>query len=108
MSNIDPLLAQLEDAASTADLSVRYRLSGRLQRLARSVATPRQLMQHYGYTYTEQVAARIAADLGIYTILAHSEDALKTEDIAKKSGGDSALVGMVNRASQQTFTLTRG
>ena len=70
MSTIDSLLAQLEGAASTADLSLRYRLSGQLQRLARSIATPRQLMQHYGYTYTEQVAARIAADLDLFTILA--------------------------------------
>lgn len=91
---IDSLLEQLAQAASTADLSLRYRLSRQLQRLARSIATPRQLMTHYGYTYTEQVAARIASDLNLFTILAESDGPLKTEDIASKCGADPVLIGM--------------
>jgi hypothetical protein len=93
MASIESLLSQLSEAANSADLSVRYRLSGQLQNLARSIATPRQLMQHYGYTYTEQVVARIAAELNLFTILAESNGPLNVEDIAKKSGGDPALIG---------------
>ena len=96
MSNpsIESLLSQLAQAASTEDLSIRHQLSGQLQKLARSIATPRQIMQHYGYTYTEQVVARIAADLNLFAILAESDDLLKTEDIASKSGGDPTLIGL--------------
>lgn len=50
-------------------------------------------MQHFGYTYTEQVVARIAAELNLFTILVESDVPLKTEDIASKSGGDPALIG---------------
>ena len=106
MSTIESLLSQLAQAATTADLSLRYQLSGQLQRLARSIATPRQTMQHYGYMYTEQAVARIAADLDLFTILAQSEGALRTEDIASKSGADPKLIGLENRASQQTLMLT--
>ena len=106
MSTIDSLVSQLGQAASTADLSLRYQLSGQLQRLARSIATPRQTMQHYGYTYTEQVVARIAADLDLFTILAQSEGPLRTEDVASKSGGDPLLIGSEYRASQQNHILT--
>ena len=105
MSTIDSLLSQLGQAASTADLSLRYQLSGQLQRLARSIATPRQTMQHYGYLYTEQVVARIAADLDIFTILAQSEGPLRTNDVASKSGGDPLLIGSKYRASRQIFIL---
>ena len=106
MSTIESLLSQLGQAASTADLSLRYQLSEQLQRLARSIATPRQIMQHYGYTYTEQVMARIAADLDLFTILAQSEVPLSTMDIANKSGGDPVLIGLEYVASQQTLILT--
>ena len=106
MSTIESLLSQLGQAASNADLSLRYQLSGQLQRLARSIATPRQIMQHYGYMYTEQVMARIAADLDLFTILAQSEGPLSTGDIASKSGGDPALIGSDYGASQQTSILT--
>ena len=34
-------------------------------------------MQHYGYMYTEQVMARIAADLDLFTILAQSEGSIE-------------------------------
>ncbi|KAL9622889.1 MAG: hypothetical protein Q9160_002815 [Pyrenula sp. 1 TL-2023] len=105
MSTIDSLLAQLEEAATKAEFSVRYQLSGQLQRLARSIATPRQLMQHYGYTYTEQVAARIAADLGLFTILTQSKDPLTTDEIATKSGGDPTLVDRVLRHLASTYTI---
>ena len=50
-------------------------------------------MQHFGYTYTEQVAARIAADLDIFSILSQSGKPLKSEDIASKCEGDPALIG---------------
>ena len=105
MSTIESLLSQLEQAASTADLSLRYQLSEQLQRLAQSVATPRQIMQHYGYGYTEQVISRIAADLDLFTILAQSEGPLRTTDIASKSGGDPVLIGLENTPSQQIFML---
>src|SRR4051812_30913163 len=98
MSTIESLVSQLAEAAKTADLSVRYRLSGELQRLARSIATPRQVMQHYGHLYTEQVVARIANDLNIFTILTESDGPLKTEELASKCGGDPALIGQRNRS----------
>jgi hypothetical protein len=97
MSNtIDTLLTQLDQAISTADLTVRHRLSEQLQRLARSIATPRQLMTHYGYSYTEQVAAKVAADLQIFTILSENDGALGAGDIAAKCGADPVLIGMNN------------
>ena len=94
MANIESLLSKLEQAVGTTDLSTRYQLSRRLQGLARSIATPRQTMQHYGYTYTEQVVARTAADLDLFTLLAQSEDPLKTEEIASKSGAAPPLIGL--------------
>ena len=94
MSTIESLLSQLRQAASTADLSLRFKLSEELQRLARSVATPRQMIRQYGYMYTDQAIARVAADLDIFTILVQSEGPLKTADIAAKSGGGPALIGL--------------
>jgi hypothetical protein len=94
MSTIESLLSQLTQAASTADLSLRYRLSEQLQRLARSIATPRQRIVHYGYTYTEQAVVKIATDLNLFTILEESDGPLKTEEIAAQSGGDSMLIGL--------------
>jgi len=105
MSTIESLLAQLGQAASSADSSIRYRLSGQLQRLARSIATPRQLMQHHGYMYTEQVVAKIAADLNLFTILAESDGPLKTEDIASKSGADPMLIDRILRHLASTYTI---
>jgi hypothetical protein len=106
MSTIESLLSQLGQAATTADASIRYKLSGQLQHLARSIATPRQMLQHYGYTYTEQVAAKIANDLDLFTILSQSEGPLKSVDIASKCGGDAVLIGLEHGASQQGFILT--
>ena len=106
MSTIDSLLSELRQAASTTDLSLRCQFSGQLQRLARSVATPRQSMQLFGHTYTEQRVARIAADLEFFTILAVSEDSLRTKDVASKGGGDPILIGSEYRASQQNLILT--
>ena len=71
---------------------MRYRLSRQLQRLARSIATPRQSIQHYGYLYTEQVVAKAASDLDIFSILAQSAAPMTTADISSKSGGDAALI----------------
>jgi hypothetical protein len=93
MSTIESLLSQLRQAVATANLSVRYNLSKDLQRLATEVATPRQVIQHYGYTYTAQAVARVAVDLKLFAILAHSNTPLKTEDIASKAGADPALTG---------------
>jgi hypothetical protein len=94
MSAIESLLSQLGEAASTADLSLRFKLSAQLQSLAHSIATPTQIMQHYGYMYTEQLVVKIAADLDLFTILAESEGPLKIEDIASKTGADSSLLGL--------------
>ena len=98
MSAIESLISQIGEAASTADLSLRYRLSGQLRRLATQIATPRQIMQHYGYMYTEQVIAKAAADLDIFAILAQSESPLTTEDVASKCGGDPTLIGLEKKA----------
>jgi hypothetical protein len=54
-------------------------------------------MQHYGYMYTEQVVAKIAADLNLYGILAESETPLKSAEIASKAGADAALIGRRTR-----------
>lgn len=97
MSTLESLTAQIVQMASTADNSLRYRLSGQLQRLARAIATPRQIMQHYGYTYTEQVMAKIAVDLDIFSILSKSEGPMKTEDVASKTGGDPALISTMSQ-----------
>jgi hypothetical protein len=51
-------------------------------------------MQHYGYTYTDQVIAKTAAELNLFTILVERNGPLNVEDIAKKSGGDPALIGL--------------
>jgi hypothetical protein len=99
MSAVESLLSQLAEAAKTTDLSVRYRLSRELQRLSRSVATPRQVMQHYGHLYTEQVVARIANDLHIFTILTESDGPLRTEEVASKCGADPTLIGSQNYSS---------
>ena len=93
MSTIESLLSELGQAVNTADLSTRYRLSRQLQRFARSIATPRQNIQHYGYIYTEQVVAKVAADLDIFSILAQSEAPMTTEAISAKCGGDATLIG---------------
>lgn len=93
-ATVEELLSQLGHAVSNADLSVRYRVSAKLQGLARSIATPRQTIQHYGYLYTEQVMARVAADLDLFTILAQSDEPMTTEEITSKCGGDPALIGM--------------
>ncbi|KAL9113315.1 MAG: hypothetical protein Q9227_002650 [Pyrenula ochraceoflavens] len=42
-------------------------------------------MQHFGYSYTEQVAVKIAADLNLFGILAQNEGALGTKDIATRT-----------------------
>ena len=105
MSTIESLISQLERAASTADLTLRYKLSGQLQRLARAIATPRQTMQHFGYTYTEQVIAKAAADLGLFEILSQSEGPLKTDEVASKSGADPALIGLATEVSLLAFIL---
>ncbi|PQE06383.1 O-methyl transferase B protein [Rutstroemia sp. NJR-2017a WRK4] len=105
MSIIESLVSQLAEAAKTADLSVRYQLSGELQRLARSIATPRQVMQHYGHLYTEQVVARIANDLKIFSILSESDGPLKTEQVASKCGGDPALIDRILRHLASTYTI---
>ncbi|KAM3071367.1 hypothetical protein ACMFMG_008959 [Clarireedia jacksonii] len=105
MSVIESLISQLEEAAKTVDLSVRYRVSGQLQRLARSIATPRQVMQHYGHLYTEQVAARIANDLNIFGILTENDGPLKAEEVASKCGCDPALIDRILRHLASTYMI---
>lgn len=96
MSNMKSCLSQLELLASenTGDLALRFKLSARLQQLAHSVATPTQIMQHYGYMHTEQVVAKIAADLDLFTILAESQDSMKVDKIALRTGADASLLGL--------------
>lgn len=94
MSTIESLLSQLAQVANTADLSLRHRLSEQLHSLSRSIATPRQVMQYHGYMYTEQVVARIAADLDLFTLLSESNNSLRTEDIAQRCGADPILIGL--------------
>ncbi|TVY21109.1 Demethylsterigmatocystin 6-O-methyltransferase [Lachnellula arida] len=105
MSTIESLLSQLRQAAATADLSVRYHLSKDLQRLATAVATPRQVMQHYCYTYTAQAVARIAVDLKLFAILTQSNTLLKTEDIAGKAGADPTLTDRLLRHLASTYAI---
>lgn len=93
MSTIESLLTQLAQAANSADPSLRHQLSDQLQLLARSISTPRQIMHHYGYTYTEQVVSRIASDLNIFAILVENDGPIKTEEIANKTHADPALIG---------------
>lgn len=85
MSSIETLLSEIEEIASTADLSIRHRLSEKLRCLSCSIATPRQAMQYHGHMYTEHVVARIAADLDLFTILTENDGPLNTEEIAKKN-----------------------
>jgi hypothetical protein len=85
---------QLAEAASTADLPVRFKLSAQLQSLAHSIATLTQITQHYGYMHAEQIVVKIAADLDLFKILAESNGPLKTEDIANKTSADSSLLGV--------------
>jgi hypothetical protein len=94
MSNIESLLSQLTEAASTADLSVRFKLSEQLQSLAHSITTPTQIMQHYGYMHTKQMVVKITADLDLFKILAESDGPLKTEGIASKTSADSSLLSV--------------
>jgi hypothetical protein len=100
MANIESLLEQVQQAASTADSSLRFRLSNQLQRLARSIATPRQTMQSFGYAYTEQVAAKIAGDLDLFSILAQSNGPSNINEIAEKTGGDPTLIGKKDLSSR--------
>ncbi|CAG8979375.1 hypothetical protein HYALB_00002501 [Hymenoscyphus albidus] len=105
MTDIESLISQIRDAAKTADLSLRFKLSMQLQSLAHSIATPEQIMQHYGYIFTEQLVARIAAYLDIFTILAQSEGALKVGDIAVKTGADPLLLDRILRHLAATYTI---
>lgn len=94
MSAVESLLSQLEEAVGTADLSqeFRFRLSTQLDSLSRSIATPRQVIQHYGYMFTEQLVVNIAHDLNIFPILAESRSALNVNDIASKTRADPSLL----------------
>lgn len=96
MSTVQSLLSQLEEAISTTELSLdqRFKLSTQLKGLAHSIATPRQVIQHYGYMFTEQLVVNIAADLDLFTILAESGSPLNVKDIANKTGADALLLGM--------------
>ncbi|TVY80801.1 Demethylsterigmatocystin 6-O-methyltransferase [Lachnellula suecica] len=62
-------------------------------------------MQHYGYMFTEQLVAKIAADLDIFTILAQSEGPMKVEDIATKTGADPLLLDRILRHLAATYTI---
>ncbi|KAI9641135.1 hypothetical protein NHQ30_010565 [Ciborinia camelliae] len=106
MSTIESLLSQLTQAASTADLSLRFQLSKQLHALSRSIATPRQILQYHGYMYTEHMMARIAADLDLFTILAESNGPLNTEDISRKCGGDPTLIDRILKHLASTYTIT--
>ena len=54
----------------------------------------------------EQIVARFAAALDLFTILAQSEGPLRTKDVSSKSGGDPLLIGSEYRASQHNLILT--
>lgn len=95
-ATLESLLSQVTLLASNADLSLRYKISNQLSQLARSIATPRQIMTGHGFMYTEQVMVKIASDLDIFTILTQSETSLKTEDIASTCGCDPVLAGLTN------------
>ncbi|CAG8958658.1 hypothetical protein HYFRA_00011499 [Hymenoscyphus fraxineus] len=105
MSTIESLLSQLAEAVKTADPSLRHQLSGQLHRLASSISTPRQLMHHYGYSYTDQVVARIASDLNIFTILVENDGPIKTEEVAIKTNADHALIDRILRHLASTYTI---
>jgi hypothetical protein len=96
MSTIQSLLSQLEEALSTTKLSFdpRFKLSTQLKSLAHSIATLRQVIQHYGYMFTEQLVVKIAADLGLFTILAKSRSYSTVEDIATKTEADPLLLSL--------------
>lgn len=94
MAAIESLISQIKDTAKTDDLSLRFKLSVRLQSLAHSIATPEQIVQHYGYMFTEQLVARIAADLDLITIIAKNKGPMKVEDIAINTGADPRLLGL--------------
>lgn len=96
MSAIQSLISQLEETLSTTDLSLdlRFKLSTQLESLAHSIATPKQIVQHYGYMFTGQMVAKIAADLDLFTILAENGNALHVDDIATKTGADSLLLSL--------------
>ncbi|KAF7948887.1 hypothetical protein EAE96_008069 [Botrytis aclada] len=108
MSSIETLVSEIEQIASTADLSIRYWLSEQLRRLSRSIATPRQVMQYHGYMYTEHVVAKIAVDLDLFVILAENDGPLNTEEIAKKCGDrilrHLASTYTITEVTQSTFT----
>lgn len=90
---LDLLLAQVGQAATAADATVRYRLSEQLTSLAWPISTPHQVMQQHEYMYTEQVVAEIAPDLGIFDILAQSETTLHGEAVAAKCKANPVLTG---------------
>lgn len=95
MAAIQSLFSQLEEAVKTADLSLdaRFKLSTQIKSLAHSIATPRQIIQHYAYMHTEQVVVKIVADLDIFQILTESKSSLTVEEIAAKTGADALLLG---------------
>ncbi|KAI9926121.1 hypothetical protein MW887_004583 [Aspergillus wentii] len=92
---VDTITAQTK-AYNDGDAEARLKLVEAAQSLIYALETPREAMLRYCWAQsTAFYAIEVGIDLGLFSLLAHSEQPKPVSELASRSGAEPALVGRI-------------
>ncbi|OJJ50748.1 hypothetical protein ASPZODRAFT_106589 [Penicilliopsis zonata CBS 506.65] len=101
---MDSIAIQIKQLASSADETGRRYILDTLTELQWQVETPYDTLMRFKMMSGPLVIARIAADLGLFKILARSEQCLELDQIVQETGGAESMIRRLLR-TMASFSL---
>jgi len=107
-NDLDRMVNQIRDTATTADQATREKLVNKLRNLAVDLETPAETVQRVLYPAILPALCRVGIKLDLFEILSKSDGPITTTELAGKTKCDPVLMSRILRylASSNTITET--